>query len=114
MLLLKIISNMKKNSLIIIILQFLSLPIFSQEIVEGIVAVVGDKALLKSEVEQQYLQLRPSDLRNENLRCEVMEELMFQKLLSHHAEVDSLEVSDDDVNNAIDQRIEYFISQIGS
>ena len=114
MLLLKIISNMKKNSLIIIILQFLSIPIFSQEIVEGIVAVVGDKALLKSEVEQQYLQLRPSDLSNENLRCEVMEELMFQKLLSHHAEVDSLEVSDDDVNNAIDQRIEYFISQIGS
>ena len=48
MLLLKIISNMKKNSLIIIIIQFLSLPIFSQEIVEGIVAVAGDKALLKS------------------------------------------------------------------
>ena len=43
-----------------------------------------------------------------------MEELMFQKLLSHHAEVDSLEVTDDEVNDAIDQRIEYFISQIGS
>ena len=43
-----------------------------------------------------------------------MEELMFQKLLSHHAEVDSLVVTDDEVNDAIDQRIEYFISQIGS
>ena len=39
---------------------------------------------------------------------------MFQKLLSHHAVIDSLEVSDDDVNDAIDQRINYFISQIGS
>ena len=39
---------------------------------------------------------------------------MFQKLLSHHAVIDSLEVSDDDVNDAIDQRINFFISQIGS
>ena len=39
---------------------------------------------------------------------------MFQKLLSHHAEVDSLVVTDDEVNDAIDQRIDYFISQIGS
>ena len=109
-----VMSNMKKNSSILIVLQFLSLTIFSQEIVEGIVAVVGDKSILKSEVEQQYLQLRPSDLTNDNLRCEVMEELMFQKLLSHHAVIDSLEVSDDDVNDAIDQRINYFISQIGS
>ena len=109
-----VMSNMKKNSSILIVLQFLSLTIFSQEIVEGLVAVVGDKSVLKSEVEQQYLQLRPSDLTNDNLRCEVMEELMFQKLLSHHAVIDSLEVSDDDVNDAIDQRINYFISQIGS
>ena len=49
---------------------------------EGIVAVIGDKAILKSEVEQQYLQLRASDVTNRKLRCEVMEELMFQKLLS--------------------------------
>ena len=43
-----------------------------------------------------------------------MNDLIFQKLLSHHAELDSLEVTDDEVNDAINQRIEYFISQIGS
>ena len=106
--------SMKKISFLIISFQFFTLSLMAQEMVEGIVAVIGDKAILKSEVEQQYLQLRASDVTNRKLRCEVMEELMFQKLLSHHAEVDSLEVSDDDVNNAIDQRIEYFISQIGS
>ena len=63
-----VMSNMKKNSSILIVLQFLSLTIFSQEIVEGLVAVVGDKSVLKSEVEQQYLQLSPSDLTNDNLR----------------------------------------------
>ena len=105
---------MKKISLIIFSFQLFTLPLMAQEMIEGIVAVIGDKAILKSEVEQQYLQLRSSDVRNSNLRCEVMEELMFQKLLSHHAEVDSLEVTEDEVNDAIDQRIEYFISQIGS
>ena len=105
---------MKKISFLIISFQFFTLSLMAQEMVEGIVAVIGDKAILKSEVEQQYLQLRASDVTNSNLRCEVMEELMFQKLLSHHAEVDSLVVTDDEVNDAIDQRIEYFISQIGS
>ena len=45
-----VMSNMKKNSSILIVLQFLSLTIFTQEIVEGVVAVVGDKSVLKSEV----------------------------------------------------------------
>ena len=86
--LLKIMFCMKKISFLIISFQFFTLSLMAQEMVEGIVAVIGDKAILKSEVEQQYLQLRASDVTNSNLMCEVMEELMFQKLLSHHAEVD--------------------------
>lgn len=105
---------MKKISFLIISFQFFALSLVAQEIVEGIVAVIGDKAIFKSEVEQQYLQIKVSDLKNNNLRCEVMQELMFQKLLIHHAEVDSLVVTDVQVNDAIDQRLEYFISQIGS
>ena len=105
---------MKKISFLIISFQFFALSLVAQEVVEGIVAVIGDKAIFKSEVEQQYLQLKVSDLKNNNLRCEVMQELMFQKLLIHHAEVDSLVVTDVQVNDAIDQRLEYFISQIGS
>ena len=105
---------MKKISFLIISFQFFALSLVAQEIVEGIVAVIGDKAIFKSEVEQQYLQLKVSDLKNNKLRCEVMQELMFQKLLIHHAEVDSLVVTDVQVNDAIDQRLEYFISQIGS
>jgi len=105
---------MRKISLLIFAFQIFTLPLIAQEMVEGIVAVIGDKAIFKSEIEQQYLQLKASDVTNSNLRCEVMEELMFQKLLSHHAEVDSLEVTDDEINDAIDQRIEYFVSQIGS
>ncbi len=110
----KIIFVMKKISFLMISFQFFTLSLVAQEMVEGIVAVIGDKAIFKSEVEQQYLQLKASDLTNNNPRCELMQELMFQKLLSHHAEVDSLVVTDNEVNDAIDQRLKYFVSQIGS
>ena len=106
--------NMKKNNLLIIIFKIFSLSIYSQQIAEGVFAVVGDNIILQSEIEQQYLQLKSSNQSNISLKCQVVDELLFQKLLSHHANVDSLEVTDDEINEAIDQRINYFISQIGS
>lgn len=109
---------MKKSKLIILIISFLYLNINAQNSIDGVEAIVGDKIVLFSEVESQVLQMlsQPQQIgfnKNE-LRCKVMEEMMFQKLLANQAEVDSLEVSDDEVNSAIEQRINYFVSQIGS
>lgn len=109
---------MKKSKLIILIISFLYLNINAQNSIDGVEAIVGDKIVLFSEVESQVLQMlsQPQQIgfnKNE-LRCQVMEEMMFQKLLANQAEVDSLEVSDDEVNSAIEQRINYFVSQIGS
>jgi peptidyl-prolyl cis-trans isomerase SurA len=38
---------------------------------------------------------------------------MEDKLYAHHAEQDSIEVSNDDINNYVDQTIDYFVSQFG-
>tara|TARA_B100000963_G_scaffold235615_1_gene205924 strand:+ start:3663 stop:5021 length:1359 start_codon:yes stop_codon:yes gene_type:complete len=111
---LKIILNLKNISLLIFIFHFTISTTQAQQIVEGVVAVVGDKAIFKSEIEQQYLQLKKIENQSKNIKCDILNDLIFQKLLSHHAELDSLEVTDDEVNDAINQRIEYFISQIGS
>ena len=56
---LKIMLNLKNISLLIFIFHFYNInnPM-AQQIVEGVVAVVGDKAIFKSEIEQQYLQLK--------------------------------------------------------
>lgn len=104
---------MKINS-IIIALCLLSFLGYSQNSVEGIVAVVGNKVILKSAVETQYLQMRQGSIVGEEAKCQILDEMMFQKLLSHHAEVDSLVVTDDEVDKAIEQRIDFFVSQIGS
>ena len=104
---------MKRNS-IVIALCLLSFLGYSQNSIEGIVAVVGNKVILKSAVETQYLQMRQSAVVGEEAKCQILDEMMFQKLLSHHAEVDSLIVTDDEVDKAIEQRIDFFVNQIGS
>ena len=104
---------MKRNS-ILIALCLLSFLGYSQNSIEGIVAVVGNKVILKSAVETQYLQIRQSAVVGEEAKCQILDEMMFQKLMSHHAEVDSLIVSDDEVDKAIEQRIDFFVNQIGS
>lgn len=109
---------MKKSKLILIVISFLFLNVSAQNTIDGVDAIIGDKIVLHSEVESQLLQIlsqqNSSNTDKEQLRCQVMEDMMFQKLLANQAEVDSLEVTDEEVNAAIDQRIDYFVSQIGS
>lgn len=109
---------MKKSKLILIVISFSFLNVSAQNIIDGVDAIVGDKIVLRSEIESQLLQIlaqqNSSNIDKEQLRCQVMEDMMFQKLLANQAEVDSLEVTDEEVNAAIDQRIDYFVSQIGS
>ena len=53
----------------------------AQEMVEGIVAVIGDKVILKSEVEQQYLQLRASDVLTATLSVKLCKNQCFKSYL---------------------------------
>ena len=107
---------MIKSKLITLIISFLFLNVSAQNTIDGIAAIIGEKIVLHSEIESQYLQLlsQQNTIDKQELKCQVMEDLMFQKLLANQAELDSLEVTDQEVNAAIDQRIDYFVSQIGS
>ena len=88
----------------------------AQKTIEGVAAVVGGKIVLHSAIESQYMQMKAQGYEGEEkkLKCQIFEELLYQKLLANQAEVDSIEVSDVDINDAIEQRIRYFVSQIGS
>ena len=87
---------------------------FAQSI-DKIVATVGDEILLKSEIEAQYLQyLTQGNESSSELRCNVIEDLLFQKLLINQAKLDSLEVTSDQVMSEVNNRIKYFENQLGS
>ena len=86
----------------------------SQKVIDKIVAVIGDKSILLSDIETQKLQAIQQGVSvTEETSCMILDELMFQKLLIHQAEIDSLEVTEDMVKAELEQRIQYFAAQIG-
>lgn len=101
-----------------ILLLLISVQIKAQndgKVIDKTIAVVGSEMLLHSSLEGQIASLRSQGvIVDENNKCELMEELLFQKLLLHQAKLDSVVVSDEEVEMEIDRRLSYFIAQIGS
>ena len=105
--------NMKR--IFCVVFLFINHLLLAQVTVEDIVAIVGDNIILKSDFEQQILQYQAQGLEVDSLmRIQVLEDLLFQKLMLHKAEIDSIEVTENDVFNEIDSRLNTFISQLGS
>ncbi len=110
---------LKKISLSLIAALF-ALGGFAQDkvqVVDKVVAVVGKNIILQSDVENQYLQYRMqvgAEGSSSSLHCAVFEDLMFQKLLLNQAEMDSLTVTDDEVEAEMNRRISDLVSRAGS
>jgi peptidyl-prolyl cis-trans isomerase SurA len=83
-------------------------------VIDKIAGVVGKNQILLSEVEEQYLQFEAQRITPLPTKCEVFEDLLAQKLLVNQAEVDSLVVDEINVEMELSDRIDYFISQIGT
>ncbi len=87
----------------------------SANVIDQVAAVVGGKIVLKSEIEQQYQQyLQQGNYSDPNLKCKILDQLMLTKLLLNQAILDSVEVTDEQVNQKIEQNLAHYISQIGS
>jgi peptidyl-prolyl cis-trans isomerase SurA len=86
-----------------------------KKILNQIEAVVGEEIILMSEIENQIISYQSQGmLVNEEARCQLFEEMLFQKLLINQAKIDSVEVTDSQVESEMNRRLRYFISQIGS
>ena len=86
-------------------------------VVDKIVAVVGEQIVLKSDVESGLLHLQQAQgnfTNTLNLRDEVFEQQLIQKLLLAQAEVDSVTTTDDEVEAQLNARIEYMLQQVGT
>lgn len=81
---------------------------------EGVSAVIGEYVVLDSDIDKGYLELQQQGISIEDVtRCQLLGKLMEDKLYAHHAKVDSLIVSDDEVNQTLDQQLAYIINQFG-
>lgn len=86
-------------------------------VVDEVVWVVGDEPILKSEVEIMKLQGEAEGTKwGGDPDCVIPEQIAVQKLFLHQAALDSIEVTESEIAQGIDQQINYWISlpQIGS
>ena len=87
----------------------------AQETIDKIVAQIGDKIILKSDIEGQKLQATQAGMEvTSEMDCQVIEELMFQFLLVNQAQLDSIDVSDAQVDAEMENRLRMIENQIGS
>jgi peptidyl-prolyl cis-trans isomerase SurA len=82
--------------------------------VDEIVAVVGKNDILYSDIEDQYMQMMAQGVKPMPTKCQILEDLLAQKLLVNQADIDSIEVEDAQVEMELNDRINYFINQIGT
>lgn len=83
------------------------------QVVDKIAAQVGDNIILWSDVEKKLVQAHAGGSPTTTY-CEILEELMYQELLVNQAKLDSLVVTDDQVNAEMENRIRIIENKIGS
>ena len=103
---------MKRYSVIFLLL--LSL-IASAQVIDEVIWVVGDEAILRSEVEEERLRAQYEGQQiHGDPYCVIPEQLAVQKLFLHQAIIDSVEANESSVSHQVDMRMNYYINQIGS
>ncbi len=98
-------------------LLFSIVSVFAQQrvLADKIIATVGDKIVLKSEIENSIGDMQRQGVAvPDNGKCLLMEQALGIKALMLQAERDSLPVSDEEVDAEIENKIRYFVSQYGS
>ena len=83
--------------------------------IDGVAAVIGDYVILDSDVDKAYIDLESQGIPTSNIdRCSLLGKLMEDKLYAHHAEQDSILVSDNEINEYVSRTIDYFVQELGS
>ena len=110
---------MRKFSSVLLLTLFFSLTGVSlhaqNNIIDEVGWVVGDEAILKSQVEEQYRSMQYDGQKIDgDPYCVIPEQIAIQKLFMHQAKLDSITVSDAQVFQEVERKLNYFIANIGS
>ncbi len=110
-------SNLLSHISLIPLLLLLTFSGLGQEkvVIDKVVAVIGNSAILKSDIIEQKRMLDAQGVElGRNPECILLDDIMFQKLLFNQAVIDSVVVNEAQVEQEIERRLRFFIQQIGS
>lgn len=86
-----------------------------QSVVDEVIWVVGDEAILKSDVEAMRMQAEQEGVHwNGNPDCLIPEQIAVQKLFLHQAAIDSIEVTESEIASSVEEQLNYWIQMVGS
>lgn len=107
-----------RNKLLVIgylLLAMGGISVAQDNIIDEVIWIVGEEAILRSEVEEERLRAQYEGMPIAgDPYCVIPEQLAIQKLFLHQAELDSIEANESSVSSQVDMRMNYYISQIGS
>lgn len=84
-------------------------------VIDEVIWVVGDEPILKSDVEAMRLQSEAEGVRWQgDPDCSIPEQMAVQKLFLHQAAIDSIEVTESEITQGIDDQINHWVQLIGS
>lgn len=84
-------------------------------VLDGIIVKLDNQIVLRSELEIMHAQaIAGGETARPNLKCEILEQLVLNKLMLARAEADSVVVPDSQVKSELDRRMAYFVAQVGS
>ena len=108
--------SLLKNILPILFVFSYSVCLAQNQSADRIIAKIGKgRIILESELEQNFAQYKAENPQlSDSIKCTLLQEMIFQKILAEQADRDSIFVREEDVEANMDQRIRYFVSQAGS
>jgi len=110
--------SVKFRLMTLVCLLMVQIQAFAQtenNVVDEVIWVVGDQAILKSDVEAERIRAQYEGVKWQgDPYCVIPEQLAIQKLYLHQAAIDSIEVTDADVSARVEQQMNWYVQQIGS
>ncbi len=86
-----------------------------RNVVDEVAWIVGDEPIFRSEIEDQYAQIRSEGAKiSGDPYCVIPEKIAIEKLYLHQAKLDTVEAPEGQVQSAVEKRLTFFINNLGS
>ncbi len=86
-----------------------------KNVIDEVAWVVGDEPIYRSDIEDQYMQMRQEGAPIQgDPYCVIPEQLAVQKLFLHQAKIDTIEAPESQLSSGVEKRINYFVANLGS
>jgi len=82
--------------------------------VDGVASVIGDYLILETDIDRSLIELKSQNVDTKEItRCQLLGKLMEDKLYVSQAIQDSIKISDEEIRDGVNRRIDFLVEQIG-